>query len=603
MNKLGRLFSTIIFQNIAAIIAIGIIKSLFGAYGWFPNEEIYSLVDPMYNLLLPLLIGYTGGRVIGGKKAGVVAAIVVLGLIVSSPVSMLIGAMIIGPLVGWISKKVEDITNDYLPIGLELLIGNVIGAMIAVTFMIVSFYYIGPSFTNVVYLINRFIESVGSSGWLPLLAFIIEPGKVFFLNNIMNHGILSPIGMQQAKELGKSIFFLVESNPGPGLGMLVAYLLRFSQKKDKNAVKAAIGIQAIGGIHEVYFPYVLMKPILLLPVIAGGTCGIAFFQFTNVGLVTTPSPGSIFLLVVLAPKMDMFFVFGGILISAAVSFSIAFFLLKNVDLTLPQANENMTENQPMKNKEKPSASAESSFTNKTIGKIIFACDAGMGSSATGAALLKRRAKEANLQVTINHAAVDEIPKGTDMVVTHKNLKQRAHKAAPNSIVVALDTFTDMNVYDELMITIKSHMEEKPVIKEEQLMLDCKVSSKVEAIKMIGKRMEELGFVTSDYIDEMLKRESLMSTYIGNGVALPHGLNSKSTKIITPGIVIAQFQEGIQYDHEIAYILIGIAGAGDQQVRILSSIATLVDNKDEIQFLINTREKGKFLSFLSKVEMM
>lgn len=601
MNKLGRLFSTIVFQNIAAIIAVGIIKNLFGEYGWFPNEEIHDLVDPMYNLLLPLLIGYTGGRVIGGGKSGVVAAIVVLGLILSSPVSMLIGAMIVGPLVGWISKMVEDMTNDYLPIGLELLVGNLISAIIAVTLMIFSFHYIGPFFTGLLLLINSFVQQVGSSDWLPLLALVIEPGKVFFLNNIMNHGILSPIGMQQAKELGKSIFFLVESNPGPGLGILLAYLLRFSLKRDKNAVKAAIGIQAIGGIHEVYFPYVLMKPILLLPVIAGGVTGIAFFQFTKVGLVTTPSPGSVFLLVALAPKADMVFVFGGILISAAVSFSIGFFLLKNVELTLPQMSEDNKAELSEGKKARTVSPNDDSFTNK-IEKVVFACDAGMGSSATGAALLKRRAKEAGLKLTIKHSSVDDIPKGTDLVVTHKNLKQRAHQAAPHSIVFTFDTFTDMNVYDQLVTKIKNQLEEALTINEKQLMLGCKAPSKEAAIEMIGKRMVDLGYVTNNYIEEMLKREKRMSTYIGNGVALPHGLNVKSNSIVTPGIVIAQFQRGITFDNEIAYILIGIAGAGDQQVRILSTIAGLVENEDEIQTLINTREKSEFLSFLSKVDM-
>jgi PTS system mannitol-specific IIC component len=341
-----------------------------------------------------------------------------------------------------------------------------------------------------------------------------------------------------------------------------------------------------------------MKPILLLPVIAGGITGIAFFQFTQVGLVTTPSPGSVFLLIALAPKMDMVFVFVGILLSGAVSFSLAFILLKNVDLTMPQA----TNDEPGSRNVNTSSTDDASLAKKPIEKIVFACDAGMGSSATGAALLKRRAKEANLHLSIRHAAVDEIPKDTDLVVTHKNLKRRAHQAAPHSTVVALDTFTDMNVYDQLMTMIKSQQEDKSSISEEQLMLGCKASSKEEAIKMIGHRMKELGYVSNDYTLEMLKREKMMSTYIGNGVALPHGLNGKSTAIIKPGIVIAQFQEGIQFDNGIAYILIGIAGVGDQQVRILSTIVNLVENENEVRLLIEAREKSTFLSFLSKIDI-
>ncbi|MBS4206866.1 PTS sugar transporter subunit IIA [Bacillus sp. FJAT-50079] len=617
MNKLGRLFSTIVFQNIAAIIAVGIIKNLFGEYGWFPNEEIYQIVDPMYNLLLPLLIGYTGGKVIGGGKSGVIAAIAILGLIISSPVSMIMGAMIIGPLVGWINKKVEEIVLDYLPIGLELLIGNLIGAIIATTFMMINYYIIGPFFTNILYLISQFIQQVGSSGLLPLLALVIEPGKVFFLNNIMNHGILSPIAMQQAKEAGKSIFFLVESNLGPGLGVLLAYLIKSPTNKDKNSIKAAIGIHAIGGVHEVYFPYILMKPILLLPVMAGGITGIAFFQFSKVGLVTTPSPGSILFLVGLAPKTDMLFVFLGILLSTIVSFVIAFFLLKKEELSLSviSANGDISEGREIEHKIKPKLHKPLA---KKIETIVFACDGGMASSATGAAFLRKRVKAANLHLNISHSAVDAIPADADMVVTHKTLKQRAEKSAPQATIYVFDTFTDLSVYDNLLeilreqvnnngevhkkVEVKSDSEMAILIEENQIMLDCKADSKEEAITLIGERMVELGYVTNGYIEEMLDREKMMSTYIGNGVALPHGFNLKSTSIIKPGFVIAQFRYGIKFNNEIAYLLIGISGVGDQQVRIISSIAGLIEEKDEVKLLINTRKKEEFLSFLRKIEM-
>ena len=122
-----------------------------------------------------------------------------------------------------------------------------------------------------------------------------------FLNNAINHGVLGPLGIQQAAEAGKSIFFLLESNPGPGLGILLAFTF-FGKGAAKQSAPGAAVIQFLGGIHEVYFPYILMKPLLIVAAIGGGLAADFIFVMLNAGLVAPPSPGTIFAEIAMSPK-------------------------------------------------------------------------------------------------------------------------------------------------------------------------------------------------------------------------------------------------------------------------------------------------------------
>ncbi len=149
---------------------------------------------------------------------------------------------------------------------------------------------------------------------------------MLFLNNAINHGVLSPLGVEQAAEAGKSIMFMLESNPGPGLGILLAFMF-FGPRAIRPSVPGAIIIQFFGGIHEIYFPYVLMKPQLILAAIAGGATGIATFLVTNVGLVAPPSPGSIIAYTLVTAPGDHLGVYLGIALSAAVSLLVGALLL------------------------------------------------------------------------------------------------------------------------------------------------------------------------------------------------------------------------------------------------------------------------------------
>jgi PTS system mannitol-specific IIC component len=470
MRKLGQLLSAIIYQNIAVIIAVGIIQAIFGIYGWWYDDRILLLVRPIYETLLPILLGYTGGRLLGGQRGAVVASIVTFGLSLASSVPNIIGAMMIGLATGWGMNRLDQAVKKHIPIGYELLVTNAVAAIVAVVLTVFCFLFVGQMLSAGVHLVNDFMENVIHSGWLPMLALIIEPGKVLFFNNVMNYGILTPLGIQQVKEIGKSIFFLVETNPGPGLGILTAYWLKTRAEKRKGAKLAAV-IHLFGGIHEVYFPYVLMNPILVPAVIAGGIAGIATFQYFDVGLVSLPSPGSIFLILGLAPREDLFYVLIGVSVSAAVSFLSAFLLLSYVSPTAPKnsSKSHLAEITALQNMDylsgepgKQLIANETNMTNEPddlfqeiptkslVRKIVFACEAGMGSSALGAAMLKKQLRKSGLNIEVDNSSIEEIPPDADLVICHQKLVKRMQQAFPGKMYYPLQSFTDMKNYEELI---------------------------------------------------------------------------------------------------------------------------------------------------------
>jgi PTS system mannitol-specific IIC component len=280
------------------------------------------------------------------------------------------------------------------------------------------------------------------TGFLPLASLFIEPAKVLFLNNAINHGVLGPLGIAEAADVGKSIFFLLETNPGPGLGILVAYWL-FGKGMAKNSAPGSIIIHFFGGIHEIYFPYILMKPVLIVAAIAGGATGVLVFDIFDVGLVATPSPGSIFALTAMTPKGNFFGMFLGVAAAAAVSFFVASIFLKAdkkevEDSALEDAQSKMKE---LKGK-------------KGIQRIAFACDAGMGSSAMGASSLRNKFKKAGIKIDVMHCSLEEIPKDIQLVVTHKDLAARARAKAPNAELVTIENFVGAPEYDQLVEKLK-----------------------------------------------------------------------------------------------------------------------------------------------------
>ncbi len=461
----GRSLSGMVMPNIGAFIAWGIITALFIESGWIPNERIAQLVNPMSSVLLPLLIAYTGGNVIGGQRGGVIGALATMGVIVGSDIPMFIGAMIVGPLSAWILKKFDKLMENHIKAGFEMLVNNfslgIIGAILAVAAM----YGVTPLVNTLNAAMSAGVGFFVDHGLLPLTSVFIEPAKVLFLNNAINHGILSPMGIQQVEEAGKSIFFLLESNPGPGLGVLLAYCIA-GKGSAKSSAPGAVIIHFLGGIHEIYFPYILMNPFLLLATIAGGASGVFVFNLLNVGLSAPASPGSILALLMMAERHSYVGLILGVLVSTVVSFVIAMPLLKFMgkDTSLEEAQQ---KKDAMKKQAKGirddnassqnagSEAAASVQVQGRIHKIAFACDAGMGSSAMGATVLKKKIAAAGLEgIEVIHTPVSSIPADVQIVVTHQELGERAARSNPNAERVLITNFLAAPEYEVLVEDLK-----------------------------------------------------------------------------------------------------------------------------------------------------
>ncbi|MBS5885807.1 PTS mannitol transporter subunit IICBA [Clostridium sp.] len=438
MQRFGKFLSGMVMPNIGAFIAWGLITAFFIPTGWIPNELLGSLVDPMIKYLLPLLIGYTGGKMVGGARGGVIGTVATMGVIVGADIPMFIGAMIMGPLAGFVIKKFDKVVDGKIPSGFEMLVNNFSIGILGMILAILGFFAIGPVVVVLTGILKTGVEALVARKLLPLVSLFIEPGKILFLNNAINHGVLGPIGLEQVQESGKSIMFLLEANPGPGLGIILAYWM-YSKGSVKQSAPGAAIIHFLGGIHEIYFPYVLMNPLLLLAVIAGGASGILVFTILGAGLVATPSPGSIFALMAMAPKGGLLPVLAGVAVATVVSFLVAAPFIKIASKNAKE--EDLEEAKGKVNEMK-------NINKSSVKKIVFACDAGMGSSAMGASKFRNKIKELNLGIEVIHASVDEIPKDTDIVVTHKTLIDRAKKSCPNAELIGIQNFlTDDNIQD------------------------------------------------------------------------------------------------------------------------------------------------------------
>ncbi|GKU84161.1 PTS mannitol-specific transporter subunit IIBC [Niallia sp. NCCP-28] len=483
IQRFGSFLSGMIMPNIGAFIAWGIITALFIPTGWFPNEDLAKLVNPLIKYLLPLLIGFTGGRVVHDLRGGVVGAAATMGVIVAADGPMILGAMVMGPLGGWVIKKFDKAIDGKVKSGFEMLINNFSAGIISSILIVLAYKVIGPFILTINTTLANGVQIIVDAKLLPLVSLFIEPAKVLFLNNAIMHGVLSPLGIEQASATGKSILFLLESNPGPGLGILLAYILYGKGTAKQTATGASI-IHFFGGVQEIYFPYILMKPFLLLAAIAGGATGIFTFLFFDVGLVSAPSPGSILSILAMAPRGNHLGILAGVFVAAAVSFIIASLILKTSKQTaeenLAKVAEKTASLKGEENKASTFMKAETiqqqnegkeedglnSQIKKEIKKIIFACDAGMGSSAMGASILKRKVQQAGLDILVSNTSINNLPVDADIVITHKDLTDRAKDKLPDAIHISVENFLNSPKYEELLYALQNEEGNKTIEAEE-----------------------------------------------------------------------------------------------------------------------------------------
>lgn len=589
--RIGRSMSAMVMPNIGAFIAWGLITALFIPDGWLPNDNLAKLVSPALTYLLPILIAYTAGKNIAGDRGGVTGAIATIGVIAGSDIPMFIGAMIMGPAGGLAIKEFDKLTKGRVRSGFEMLVNNFSVGIIGMLLAIAGFLVVGNAISSLTGLVSRAAEALIAHKMLPLISLVVEPAKILFLNNAINHGIFSPIGIEQVHEIGQSVMFLIEANPGAGLGMLLAYWAVGKGSSKTSAPGAAI-IHFFGGIHEIYFPYVLANPLLLISMIAGSSASLLFFSIFGGGLVAPASPGSIISVLAMAPKVQTLIVLAGVLIAAGVSFAVSLPLIKG-------RKANATDNQ---------VNADVNISGSgTRQRIKFACDAGMGSSALGATRFRKRAAYENIDADISNCAIEDIPADTDIVVCQNHLKDRAlEKVEKNSaeggkktVVIGIENFMDDPALDRLLESLKGGNHE--VLAKDNILTGLKTESKDDAILRAGHLLEQKGYVLKGYADAMLKRENESTTYMGMGIAIPHGTDEAKKDIIRSGIVILQYPEGVDFGDEKAYLIAGIAGKGDEHIEILASLGETFEDEDKLKALMSAEDPNTIYNILNNNE--
>lgn len=621
--------------NIGAFIAWGLITALFIPTGWWPNETLAQLVGPMITYLLPLLIGYTGGRLVGGERGGIVGAITTMGVIVGADMPMFMGAMIAGPLGGYAIKRFDLWIEGKVKTGFEMLVNNFSSGIIGMLLAILAYLAIGPLVAGLSKILAAGVNVMVENNLLPLTSIFVEPAKILFLNNAINHGIFSPLGIQQASETGSSIFFLIEANPGPGLGVLLAYMF-FGKGNAKQSAPGATIIHFFGGIHEIYFPYVLMNPRLILAVILGGMTGVFVMNLFHAGLVSPASPGSIFAVLLMTPKSSLIGVILSVTSATVVSFIVSVLLLKRTRIGDDDELESATKK--MRNMKTQSKSSATSSINKDtsinlaqVRSIIVACDAGMGSSAMGAGVLAKKVRDAGLiDITVTNMAINDLPDNVDIVITHRDLTQRAQSFAPNAMHISLTNFLDSQTYNDLVTNLiakknpkaandgrlvkqtiiaandesyemEDHDDAIFTLSAKHIHLNLSAQNKTQAIQFAGQKLVEGGYVEPDYIEAMLAREKLTSTYLGESIAVPHGTIEAKDRVLKTGIVICQYPEGVQFGEEpdeIARLVIGIAAQNNEHIEVITRITSALDEDGVIERLCETQDVQEVLEILA-----
>lgn len=631
VQSFGRFLSNMVMPNIGAFIAWGIITALFIPTGWMPNETLAKLVGPMITYLLPLLIGYTGGRLVGGDRGGVVGAITTMGVIVGADMPMFLGSMIAGPLGGWAIKSFDRAIDGKIKSGFEMLVNNFSAGIIGMLLALLAFLAIGPLVEGLSHILAAGVNLMVQNNLLPLTSIFVEPAKILFLNNAINHGIFSPLGIQQASEAGKSIFFLIEANPGPGMGVLVAYMF-FGRGSAKQSAGGAAIIHFLGGIHEIYFPYVLMAPRLLLAVILGGMTGVFTLTLLKGGLVSPASPGSILAVLAMTPKGTYFANIAAIIAAFVVSFVVSAILLKTSKVKEEDDIEAATRRmQDMKAQSKGQsvaggaavASDAMSVDLDHVRKIIVACDAGMGSSAMGAGVLRKKVQDAGLSnVSVTNTAINALPGDVDLVITHRDLTERAIRQAPHAQHISLNNFLDSALYSTLTerLATANRGEAKPAttpqtvsdshdegnaqlfkLGADNVFLGQSATNKEQAIRFAGEQLVKGGYVEPEYVEAMLEREKLTPTYLGESIAVPHGTVEAKDRVLKTGVVFCQYPAGVQFGEEaedIARLVIGIAARNNEHIQVITSLTNALDDDRVIEKLANTASVQEVLDLLS-----
>lgn len=639
VQKFGTFLSNMVMPNIGAFIAWGLITALFIEVGWLPKLGIGDsagswvaeiggwgdfagggIVGPMITYLLPILIAYTGGKMVYDTRGGVVGGIATMGVISGTEIPMFMGAMIMGPLGGWTMKHVDALWDGKIKPGFEMLVNNFAAGIWGMLLAVFGFFAMSPVVTWIADRLGEGVDWLVGNDVLPFTSLIIEPAKVLFLNNAINHGVLTPLGANEVVEKGKSILFLLEANPGPGLGLLLAYMV-FGKGLAKASAPGAAIIHFFGGIHEIYFPYVLMKPKLILATIAGGMVGIFINVIFGVGLVAPAAPGSVFAVYAQTASGSYIGVTLSMLGAAATSFLVAGLLLKTdkaveADDQLVHATAEM---EAMKGKK---SSVSSMLTGAAaaggpISSVVFACDAGMGSSAMGASVLRKKIQAAGYgDVKVSNQSIANLTDTYDVVVTHQDLTERARQRTGSAVHVSVDNFMGSPRYDEIVELVQQRNAgggsgvveavdegvDSDVLRDDSIVLSGSATTRDEAISEAGRLLVASGAVEESYVDAMHEREQSVSTHMGNLLAIPHGTNEAKSLIRRTAISFVRYPGGIDWNGKPAEFVVGIAGAGDDHLALLQKLAGVFVDKEQVERLRRATSVAEVREVLSGVRV-
>lgn len=584
-QKFGSFLSGMVIPNIGAFIAFGLITAIFIESGWYPNERIAKLITPILSYLLPILIGYSGGELVHGKRGAVAGAIGTFGLVVGADIPMFLGAMIVGPFSGLVIKKFDELFRDKVPNGFEMIVDNFSLGILGGIVCVLSFLFIEPVVVSLTNAMAGGIEFLMNKGYLPLVSFLIEPGRVLFLNNAIDHGIMAPLGLTQVAKVGYSPLFMIIGNPGIGLGILLAYW-KFGKGNMKEAAPGAIIIQFLGGIHEIYFPYVLSNPLTLIACIAGQMTNIIVMSLLNYGTVYTPSPASIFSVVAMTPKGKYLSMLIVVLSATIVTSLVASIFVKRY-------YRNYNEDEIV---ESESLNQDLEIAEKKVEKIVVACDAGMGSSAMTASSLKKRLKNEGFDIDVVHTSIQSIPDEADLIVVHKELAEAARKKAPNKTRIVISSYINPKEFDDLVDLLnekRSDLKTNPeVLPEKNIVIDDSIDTKEKALEKISRMLVDGGYTTEKYLDGVKEKEEEFHTNMGNGLAIPHGSYAFKKEILNTGLAVIVNKKGITWNDEKVYLVVGIAGKGDEHLEILSKIATEFDTEEKVREIVELGDKEK-----------
>jgi len=655
VQKLGTALSTMVLPNIGAFIAWGLITALFietgwvtlvgdalgydGGYGlvehiggWGAGAEGTGIVGPMISYLLPILIGYAGGRMVYDDtvRGGVVGAIATIGAVTGADVPMFLGAMVMGPLGGWTMKRLDLLWQDKIRPGFEMLVNNFAAGIWGMVLAIVGYVVAGPFVEAFSTAAEKVVDFLVENSLLPLTSVFVEPAKVLFLNNAINHGVFTPLGTAEATRDGESILFLIEANPGPGLGLLLAFAVFGSGVARASAPGAAI-ISFVGGIHEIYFPYVLMKPRLILAVVAGGMAGVATNLVFGSGLRAPAAPGSIIAVLIQSPVGSLVGVIASVVAATGVTFAVAAVLLKldrsgSDDLAAATADMESRKGRSSVASAVLGRSAAAPTGTGEIRSIVFACDAGMGSSAMGASVLRKKVREAGFDsVTVVNKAISSLTDTVDLVVTHQDLTERAMQRTPSAIHVSVDSFMASPRYDDVVEMLRqgaagagspvpapvpapstgitdeagpstgrdgnrqaddtSRVSAPAVLALDSIVLEGRATTRDAAIEEAGQLLVAEGAVPDAYVLAMHDRERSVSTYMGNGLAIPHGTDEAKRLVLRTAISYVRYPSTVTWDGERrAEFVVAVAGTGDDHLRVLSRLAKIFVDPEQVEQL-------------------